>query len=154
MASKNLSTKRAVNITCELRPYFSQTLVVGVAQSVGGRRLRSLTPATPCRTDAEFTRRQSLVATLKGRRDDLQSSFSRAASDAPDRGRSELFSAPTSAAAASGRGRGREDENTRALDHHGLLEQQSQIMRGNSSRPESYTGSQVANGSQGAGGGG
>eukprot|EP00041_Stephanoeca_diplocostata_P002910 m.30573 g.30573 ORF g.30573 m.30573 type:complete len:250 (+) comp13875_c0_seq2:172-921(+) len=92
-------------------------------------------------TDAEFNRRQNLVATLKGRRDDLQGNFSRESGGGRgggggggdggggygEYGRNELFGGPE-----SGDDRRRtfeESDATRGYDSHELLARQQTVMR-------------------------
>lgn len=77
-------------------------------------------------TDAELSRRQNLISTLKGRKTDLQSKFNRG----PDRS-ADLDS--RNMLMGDGRGGPRqmriEDDRTVGLDGHGLLNSQAQIMR-------------------------
>lgn len=86
-------------------------------------------------TDAEFNRRQNMVATLKGRREHLQSKFSSdggGGGGGPSGGygvggRNELFGGRESG--MDRRGPRQEGEDTRGYDNHGMLERQQQIMR-------------------------
>eukprot|EP00035_Acanthoeca_spectabilis_P020098 m.431140 g.431140 ORF g.431140 m.431140 type:complete len:241 (+) comp17262_c0_seq1:50-772(+) len=83
-------------------------------------------------TDAEFSRRQNLVATLKGRWDELQSGYGRDGRAGGNSGatgfeRNQLFGVQES---GDDRQRYREEgDATRGLDNHGMLERQQQIMR-------------------------
>eukprot|EP00040_Diaphanoeca_grandis_P030572 m.180914 g.180914 ORF g.180914 m.180914 type:complete len:239 (-) comp32040_c3_seq1:135-851(-) len=79
-------------------------------------------------TDAEFNRRQNLVSTLKGRKDQLASSFQREGGNMSGGGdRNQLFGDQES---GGGRRPAREeDESTRGRDSHGLLERQQMVMR-------------------------
>lgn len=82
-------------------------------------------------TDAEFRRRQNLVSTLKGRRDDLNSKFSR--DDGPrggmhDNGRGQLFGGRESGDEARN-SRREEPESFRGRDARGIMESQQMVMR-------------------------
>eukprot|EP00039_Didymoeca_costata_P018243 m.332721 g.332721 ORF g.332721 m.332721 type:complete len:238 (+) comp16995_c0_seq1:125-838(+) len=81
-------------------------------------------------TEAEFSRRQNMVSTLKGRRDDLQSKFSR--DDGPrgvnDHGRGQLFGGRESGDDAR-RMRRDEPESFRGRDVNGIMDAQQMVMR-------------------------
>jgi len=81
-------------------------------------------------TDAEFNRRQNLISTLKGRKDQVQSAAGREGGRGGMSGpgdRNQLFGDNESGAGR--RGPRQEDDSTMGRDSHGLLERQQTIMR-------------------------
>lgn len=77
-------------------------------------------------TDAELARRQNLVATLKGRKGDLQSRLNKSNESRPDdfNSRNQLMGGRQEDVRLRF-----EDDRTVGLDQHGILEQQTRIMR-------------------------